>query len=60
MLVFPKEPVLIEQENRERVVANPNVVVLYNKNLNYHREKISEWGDRCDFLDVENLLKSTR
>ena len=43
---------MIHQDGRRAVVANPNVVVLYNQDASYRREQISHIGDRCDFLDI--------
>ena len=56
LMVFPRESVEIRQANRDPVVANANVVVLYNKHQDYERRRISPWGDRCEFLDVHPQL----
>ncbi len=56
LIVFPRVAVMIHQEGRNAVVANPNVVMLYNRDLGYRRERISEFGDRAEFLDVSSSV----
>lgn len=50
LLVFPRTSVYIAQAGFEPVVATPNVVMLYNQNQVYRREKLSEQGDLCEFF----------
>ncbi len=56
LVVFPREPVEIRQVKREPVIANSNVVVLYNKDQEYERRQVSPWGDRCEFLNIKPEL----
>jgi AraC-like DNA-binding protein len=50
LLVLPRTSVYIAQAGFEPVVATPNVVMLYNQNQIYRREKVSEQGDLCEFF----------
>ncbi len=50
MIVFPREAVTITQSGRIPVVANVNLVMLYNQGQCYRRQKISDRGDRCEFF----------
>jgi AraC family transcriptional regulator len=50
LLVFPRLPVRIAQAGRNRVVADPTVVMLYNAGQEYERAAVSPDGDRCDWF----------
>ena len=50
LLVFPRTGVKILQFGRRPVIADPNVVVFYNREQEYRREPISEVGDRCEWF----------
>lgn len=50
LLVFPRTSVQIKHEGRRPVVADPNVVMLYNQGQVYSRSKLSERGDMCDWF----------
>ena len=50
LLVFPRTSVVITQGGRQPVVASPNVVMLYNRHQEYRRDKLSDWGDMCEFF----------
>jgi AraC-like DNA-binding protein len=45
LIVFPGSGVFITPAGGEPVVADPNVVMLYNEGQSYRRDKLSEWGD---------------
>lgn len=49
LLVFPRTSVRIQHEGKRPVVADPNVVMLYNRGQVYSRDKLSERGDMCDW-----------
>ncbi len=49
-VVFPRTGVLIAQEGRDPVVADPNHVVLYEDHQTYRRELVSARGDHCVFV----------
>lgn len=49
-IVFPRTSVTITQHGRRPVVADPNVVMFYNKGQVYQRGKVSEQGDLCDWF----------
>jgi AraC-like DNA-binding protein len=50
LLVFPRTSVEIIHEGRRPVVADPNVVMLYNQGPVYSRSTVSERGDLCDWF----------
>ena len=50
LLVFPRSSVIITQSGHQPVVANPNVVMFYNRHQEYERGKLSDWGDVCEFF----------
>ncbi|HSM57178.1 MAG TPA: AraC family transcriptional regulator [Candidatus Sulfomarinibacteraceae bacterium] len=52
-VVFPGSGVYIRHTGQERVVADPNVVMLYNRGQTYEREKLSEQGDNCVYFGYE-------
>lgn len=49
-VVFPRTSVKIAQDGRAPVIADPNVVMFYNKGQSYWRGKVSEQGDLCDWF----------
>ena len=53
-IVFPRTMVKIVQEGRAPVVADPNVVMFYNKGQAYQRGKVSEQGDLCDWFEFDH------
>jgi AraC family transcriptional regulator len=52
-VVFPGSGVFIRHTERERVVADSNVVMLYNRGQTYEREKLSEQGDNCVYFGFD-------
>ncbi|HEX6385873.1 MAG TPA: helix-turn-helix transcriptional regulator [Anaerolineae bacterium] len=50
LIVFPRTSVRIIHNGRLPVVADPNVVMFYNKGQHYRRSKLSERGDLCDWF----------
>ena len=50
LIVFPRSTVAITHAGGDPVVADPNVVMFYNKNQEYRRDRISAEGDRCDWF----------
>ncbi len=53
-IVFPRTIVKIVQEGHSPVIADPNVVMFYNKGQAYQRGKVSEQGDLCDWFDFDH------
>jgi len=49
-VVFPGTGVLIAQQGRDPVVADPNRVVLYEDHMTYRRGLVSARGDHCVFV----------
>lgn len=49
-MVFPRTSVHITHNGRSPVVADPNVVMFYNRGQEYRRGKLSEQGDICDWF----------
>ena len=52
-VVFPRTSVQIAHEGHAPVIADPNVVMFYNKGQPYQRGKVSEQGDLCDWFDFD-------
>ena len=50
MLVFPRTSVYIQHEHQHPLVANPNLIMFYNRDQAYQRRKLSERGDMCEFF----------
>lgn len=50
LVVFPRTSVRIRHEGKRPIVADPNVVMLYNRGQVYSRDKLSERGDYCDWF----------
>lgn len=58
VLVFPRHSCVIEQEGRPPFVADPTVVVRYNRGTAYQRRPLSAHGDRCDWFSFrEGILR---
>ena len=56
IIVFPRTGVLITHAGREPVVANPNVVMFYNRGQVYRRGKLSERGDLCEWFAFDHQV----
>jgi AraC family transcriptional regulator len=56
LMVFPRTSVTITHAGQEPVVADPNVVMFYNRGQAYSRGKLSEAGDLCDSFGFESAL----
>jgi len=52
LVVFPRTGVWIEQEGSAPVVADPQVITIYNRGRHYLRRALSPEGDRCDWYSV--------
>lgn len=50
-LVFPRTGVLITPHGGEPLVADPTVVMFYNKFQTYRRHKLSDQGDACAYFE---------
>ena len=50
LLVFPRTCVSIQHAGRAAVVADPSVVMLYNRGQEYVRRAIAPIGDRCEWF----------
>lgn len=53
-IVFPRSSVYITPSGRSRIVADPNVVMFYNKHQTYQREKLSDVGDICEYFGFDD------
>jgi len=53
--VFPRTAVIIRHGNT-RIVADPNIVTLYNRAQEYGREPLSDRGDNCEWYGVSPRL----
>lgn len=51
-VVFPQRSVGIAQDGDEPIVADPHVLVFYNRNQTYRRRLVSRDGDVCSFIAV--------
>ena len=51
-VVFPERSVEIAQDGDEPILADPHVLVFYNRNQTYRRRLVSRDGDRCSFIAV--------
>jgi AraC family transcriptional regulator len=56
LMVFPRTSVTITFAGQEPVVADPNVVMFYNRGQVYSRGKLSESGDLCDSFGFDPAL----
>ncbi|MDX1664037.1 MAG: AraC family transcriptional regulator [Candidatus Promineifilaceae bacterium] len=50
LLAFPRTSVYIQHASAPPVIADPNVVMLYNPGQEYRRKALSEKGDRTDWF----------
>lgn len=50
LIVFPRTSVQINYDNGDSIVANPNLVTMYNLHQGFSRKKISERGDFCEWF----------
>jgi AraC-like DNA-binding protein len=50
-LVFPRTSVRITHAGGEPIIADPNLVMFYNKAQEYCRAKLSDRGDICEWFD---------
>ncbi|MFN8454696.1 MAG: helix-turn-helix transcriptional regulator [Anaerolineae bacterium] len=50
LLVFPRTSVGITHAGGDPIVADPNIVMFYNRSQLYQRHKLSERGDWCDWF----------
>lgn len=50
-LVFPRTGVLITPDGGEPLVADPTVVMFYNRFQTYRRRKLSDNGDACAYFE---------
>ncbi len=55
-MVFPGPAVAITQAGRDRLVATPNEVVLYNGGTAYQRHLVSPDGDHSVFIELDDEL----
>ncbi len=53
LVAFPRVPVRILQAGRRGVLADPNVVTLYNDQQDYRRELLSPRGDECEWIAIK-------
>jgi len=56
LLVFPRTSVYIQHEGGEPIVTSPNVVMFYNSGQIYHRYKLSERGDQCEWFAFDGQV----
>lgn len=61
-MVFPRTSVQIQYQGQRPIVADPNVVMLYNQGQVYSRSKLSERGDLCDWISFhpKTLVQAIR
>jgi AraC-like DNA-binding protein len=52
ILVFPRQPVGIRHADRPRVLATPNLVMLYNPAQEFERELRDARGDSCVYITM--------
>jgi AraC family transcriptional regulator len=52
ILVFPRQPVGIRHSDRPRVLATPNLVMLYNPAQEFERELRDARGDSCIYITI--------
>ncbi|WP_420627887.1 helix-turn-helix transcriptional regulator [Candidatus Leptofilum sp.] len=56
MITFPRTAVELHMLGQETVVASPNMVAFYNHGQEYHRKKLSETGDWCEWFKFSPRL----
>ncbi len=60
LLVFPRTGVQITFAGGEPIIADPNIVMLYNQGQCYRRTQLSAHGDRCEwFAFAPNVLMTS-
>lgn len=62
LLVFPREAVVIRHAGGAPIVADPSVVMIYNRGQEYSRRVISSAGDRCEWFayPAEAVIEAQR
>ena len=55
-IVFPSTPVRIRQQDTRAILADPNLLILYDPGKIYTRHPASDAGDVCTFLMVDEGL----
>ena len=55
-MVFPRTSVTITHAGKAAVVADPNIVMFYNRGQIYTRGKLSDKGDLCEWFSVDPRL----
>ncbi|WP_203914522.1 helix-turn-helix transcriptional regulator [Rhizocola hellebori] len=55
-LVIPSTAVAITAAGGDRYVATANEILLYDQDVHYRRELISQHGDRCLFIIIDDEL----
>lgn len=60
LIVFPRTAVLITHDGASPIVADPCVVMFYNRTQHYRRDKLSDRGDQCDWFafDSEAIVET--
>jgi AraC family transcriptional regulator len=56
LVAFPSTSVVIHQQRREPVLANPNHVIFYGVGQRYRRLLHDERGDHCLFVEVDPAM----
>lgn len=56
LVVFPRTSVSITHAGSTPIVADPNVVMFYNRGQRYRRGRLSERGDLCDWYAFEPAI----
>jgi AraC-like DNA-binding protein len=56
LIVFPRTSVRITHAGDQPIVADPNVVMFYNKGQRYRRGKLSERGDLCEWFAFHSAV----
>src|SRR6059058_2645859 len=56
LIVFPRCPVAIRQATGERILATPNLVMLYNPAQEFQRELRDSKGDSCVYFRLHPRL----
>lgn len=60
LMVFPRHAVRIKHTGKREILANRQVVTLYNKGQTYRREPVAEYGDYSIWLNFpRGLLTAT-
>lgn len=56
IMVFPRHTVRIRHTDKHEILADPQVVTLYNKGQTYRREAVAEYGDYSVWLHFPREL----